>query len=217
MRIVVAAGVIALLLAGCSGGSRPTRPADALVVGTISDPVVIDGALASDQESLRVVAQIFEGLTALAPGSTRVVPKLALRWHASGNGKVWTFVLRRGVRFQDGTPFDAPAVCFNFNRWYGFTRELQGPDVTYYWREPHGAAPLPGRRRGSRRERELRRARLVRHRPPDRDGSLPARVVDARQGGRARPQRLVLGSAGAYATPRLPAARRPAGAARRAP
>ena len=136
-RLVIAVGAL-LLLAGCSGGSGPARPADALVVGTISDPVVIDGALASDQESLRIVAQIFEGLTALAPGSTRVVPKLALRWRPSGNGKVWTFVLRRGVRFQDGTSFDAPAVCFNFNRWYGFARELQDPDVTYYWREIFG-------------------------------------------------------------------------------
>ncbi len=137
VRVALAAGVLALL-AGCSGGGGPAEPADALVVGTISDPVVIDGALASDQESLRVVAQIFEGLTALAPGSTRVVPKLALRWRATGHGRVWTFALRRGVRFQDGTPFDASAVCFNFNRWYGFARELQNPDVTYYWREVFG-------------------------------------------------------------------------------
>jgi peptide/nickel transport system substrate-binding protein len=131
-------GLVAFLLAGCSGGGEPTRSGDTLVVATIADPVALDGALASDAESQQVVAQVVEGLTALAPGTTRVVRKLAVRWRASDGGRTWTFVLRRGVRFQDGTAFDARAVCFNFDRWYGFTGDLQDPDATYYWHEIFG-------------------------------------------------------------------------------
>ena len=74
---------------------------------------------------MRIADQILEGLVELAPGGTRVVPGLATSWKVSPDGRVWTFVLRRGVRFQDGTRLDAAAVCFNFERWYGFTGSLQ--------------------------------------------------------------------------------------------
>ena len=134
------AAVAVLGCIACSRGSthEPAARGSDLVVGTIADPIVLDGALVSDRESLRVVAQIFEGLTALAPGTTRVVPKLALRWTASEGGRTWTFVLRRRVRFQDGTRFDARSVCFNLGRWYRFRGSLQNPDATYYWHEIFG-------------------------------------------------------------------------------
>ena len=136
---VLAVVVSVFCLAGCSGGgSDSVERGDELVVVALSDAIALDGALVSDQSSLRVVAQIFEGLTALAPGTTRVVPKLALRWQARDGGRTWAFTLRRGVRFHDGTRFDAPAVCFNFDRWYRFRGSLQSPDASYYWRQVFG-------------------------------------------------------------------------------
>ena len=45
----------------------------------------------------------------------------------------WTFNLRQGVKFHDGTPFNAQAVCFNFNRWYNFTGAAQSPAASYYY------------------------------------------------------------------------------------
>src|SRR5204863_760965 len=48
--------------------------------------------------------------------STAVVPGLAESWQASPDGLAWTFKLRRGVRFHDGTPLDAAAVKFTFDR-----------------------------------------------------------------------------------------------------
>jgi glutathione transport system substrate-binding protein len=45
-----------------------------------------------------------------------IVPRLAERWETSADGKSWTFHLRKGVRFHDGTPFDAEAVRFNVER-----------------------------------------------------------------------------------------------------
>ena len=62
------------------------------------------------------------------PGTTTSSPALATAWKASNGGKTWTFKLRKGVKFHDGTPFNAAAVCANFDRWYNFTGAA--PDST---------------------------------------------------------------------------------------
>jgi peptide/nickel transport system substrate-binding protein len=111
---------------------------ETFVFGTTADPAVLDGALVSDGESLRAIDQMFEGLVATAPGSTEIVPSLATEWEASEDGTAWTFQLREGVTFHDGTPFNAEAVCYNFDRWYNFTGSFQNPDATYYWQTVFG-------------------------------------------------------------------------------
>ena len=69
----------------------------------------------------RVVQQIFESLVEddledEASPYTRLVPALADEHDISPDGLVYTFRLQKNVRFHDGTPFDAPAVIFNFER-----------------------------------------------------------------------------------------------------
>src|SRR5207253_2877907 len=125
-------GAGARVLAGNTG------QATTLVVGTEGDPVALDGALVSDGTSLRVLDQISEGLVDLKPGTLKVVPSLATSWKGTRQGAVWTFQLRHGVKFQDGTPFNAKAVCYNFNRWYGFKGSFTNPDATYYWQQVFG-------------------------------------------------------------------------------
>ncbi|HSI97992.1 MAG TPA: ABC transporter substrate-binding protein, partial [Gaiellaceae bacterium] len=120
---------LTVLTAGCGGGGD----GDTLTFGAAADPVVLDGALVSDGESLRVIDQIFETLVGLEPGTTRIVPELATSWEASDDGLEWTFELREDVTFHDGEPFNAEAVCFNFNRWYNFSGPLQSSSVSYYW------------------------------------------------------------------------------------
>jgi peptide/nickel transport system substrate-binding protein len=129
------AGALALSLAACGGdsGSDDSGGGDTLVFGASADPVILDGAYVSDGESLRAIRQIFEGLVDTAPGSTDIVPKLAESYDASDDGKVWTFKLREGVKFQDGTDFNADAVCANFERWYNFTGLQQADTVSYYY------------------------------------------------------------------------------------
>ena len=129
------AGALALSLAACGGdsGSEDSGGGDTLVFGASADPVILDGAYVSDGESLRAIRQIFEGLVDTAPGSTDIVPKLAESYDASDDGKVWTFKLREGVKFQDGTDFNADAVCANFERWYNFTGLQQADTVSYYY------------------------------------------------------------------------------------
>jgi peptide/nickel transport system substrate-binding protein len=109
-----------------------------LVFGTSADPVVLDGALVSDGESLRAIDQMFEGLVTLEPGTTEVVPGLAEDWEISDDGLTYTFHLRDGVTFHDGTEFNADAVCFNFERWYNFEGTFQNPAASYYWQTVFG-------------------------------------------------------------------------------
>jgi peptide/nickel transport system substrate-binding protein len=161
-RLIALVAMLAMLAAACGdnggttgddpsetgGSSEPTatdEPTDAvegegatMVFGTSSDPVVLDGILVSDGESLRAIDQMFEGLVTLTPGGTEVEPNLATEWTASDDGKEWTFTLRDGVTFHDGEPFNADAVCFNFDRWYNFEGSFQNPGATYYWQTVFG-------------------------------------------------------------------------------
>ena len=135
----------ALALGGCGGddgddegGGDGGESGGTLVFAGASDPVVIDGALVSDGESIRAVTQIFETLIGLKPGSTDLVPALATEWEVSPDAKAYTFTLRDGVKFHDGTDFNAEAVCFNFDRWYNFKGPLQSSSASYYWQSFFG-------------------------------------------------------------------------------
>lgn len=132
------AGALTLGLAACGGGDDDGGEASGESGGTLvfagsQDPVILDGSLVSDGESTRVINQIFEGLVRSEEGGTEIEPALAEEWEASADGLQWTFHLRDGVTFHDGEPFNAEAVCFNFERWYNFTGVLQSPAVSYYW------------------------------------------------------------------------------------
>lgn len=144
-RILVLLGLAgALSLVGYStAGSQQRVASNSLVFGASADPALLDPALISDGESLRVTNQIFQSLVGFKLGGSQVVPQLATSWKASPNGKVWTFNLRKGVKFSDGTPFNAAAVCFNYNRWYNFPGPLQNSGVSYYWNTVFGGFAHP--------------------------------------------------------------------------
>ncbi|MDQ1687350.1 MAG: peptide/nickel transport system substrate-binding protein [Frankiaceae bacterium] len=138
--LALALGGLLVAAAACGGSSNGSsnnngngKTGGTLVFGTSADPVSMDGAYVSDGESLRVVDQIFETLVTTKAGGTDPEPKLAESYTPSADGKVWTFKLRKNVKFHDGTPFNAAAVCFNFDRWYNFKGIQQSPSVSYYW------------------------------------------------------------------------------------
>ena len=128
------AALLVLVAAGTAGGASK---AGTLVFAGASDPTYLDPALVSDGESFRVTEQMFEGLVKLKPGTTKIVPSLATSWNLKG-GKVWTFNLRKGVKFHDGTPWNAAAACANFNRWYNWTGPFQDPSATFYYQATYG-------------------------------------------------------------------------------
>jgi peptide/nickel transport system substrate-binding protein len=110
---------IVLGLAAAACGCRAPLPAaggDRLVVARSTDAVSLDPARASDIESLEVAEQVYGRLVRFAAGRLEPEPDLATSWKVSDDGTVWTFELRPGVRFHDGTPFDANAVVFSFER-----------------------------------------------------------------------------------------------------
>jgi peptide/nickel transport system substrate-binding protein len=138
--LLLATALLVAAAAGCGGGDEGGGGGEGgtLVFAGASDPVVIDGALVSDGESIRVITQIFETLINLKPGTTELAPGLATEWEISPDAKTYTFTLRDGVTFHDGEPFNAEAVCFNFDRWYNFTGSFQNPSASYYWQTVFG-------------------------------------------------------------------------------
>jgi peptide/nickel transport system substrate-binding protein len=139
---VVAAGLVTAAGAGVSS----KRASNTLVFAGSADPALLDPSLISDGESLRVTDQIFNSLVGFKLGGTQVVPELATSWSFSKDHKTWMFKLRKGVKFSDGTPFNAAAVCVNFTRWYHFPAPLQNAALSYYWQTVFGgfANPAPG-------------------------------------------------------------------------
>jgi len=140
---IAVVAVAALAVAGCAESDRDNEGSgqstkDTLVFGTAGDPKVLDPSLASDGESLRVARQMYETLVKPEEGGTKVTPGLAESWTPDSTGTVWTFKLRSGVKFHDGTDFNAEAVCVNFNRWYNSTGLMQSADVTAYWQDVMG-------------------------------------------------------------------------------
>ena len=141
----VLALVLALALVGaaCSsggGGSTTGKKGGTFVFGASADPVSLDGPKVVDGESIRVVYQIFEGLVRTKDGGFDPVPSLAKSWKADAAATSWTFDLQSGVKFHDGTAFNAAAVCYNFERWYNFKGLLQSDSITYL--EPPIAAAV---------------------------------------------------------------------------
>jgi peptide/nickel transport system substrate-binding protein len=132
--LLLAALTFALVAASCGGDDdEGAGEGGTLVFAGAADPVVIDGALVSDGESIRVITQIFETLVGLKAGTTEVEPVLAESYEVNDDATVFTFKIREGVKFHDGTDLDAAAVCFNFDRWYNFKGPLQSASASYYW------------------------------------------------------------------------------------
>ena len=132
----------AVMLAAC-GSSGKSSKKSSFVFASSADPVLLDPALVSDGESLRITNQIFESLVGFKLGGSEVEPQLATSWTPSNGGKSWTFKLRSGVKFSDGTAFNAAAVCFNYDRWYNFPAALQNAAVSYYWNTVFGGFAHP--------------------------------------------------------------------------
>src|SRR6201996_4972329 len=108
-----------------------------------------------DTSAETAAAAIFDTLTTL-DDKGQPQPKLALSWAHSDDFKTWTFKLRPGVKFQDGTPFNAEAVKANFDRqkdpankcrcafYIAFIHDVQAPEeltVVYHLNDPQVNQP----------------------------------------------------------------------------
>ncbi|HEY9605764.1 MAG TPA: ABC transporter substrate-binding protein [Allocoleopsis sp.] len=128
--LTIVAFALAIVLANCNSPSNQTVnqptpasspeavPAGALVYGSGGQPANLEPGNITDGNSIIVQEQIYNRLLETKPGTMELVPGLATEWKPSEDGKTWTFKLRTGVKFHDGTDFNAEAVKFNVERWW---------------------------------------------------------------------------------------------------
>jgi peptide/nickel transport system substrate-binding protein len=127
--LVVAVAVLTVTLANCAQQTETpeagTSPASgspaaqtALVFGSGGEPVNLEPGNITDGNSIYVQQQIYDRLVDTEPGSTEIAPGLATEWTASEDGTTWSFKLREGVKFHDGTDLNAEAVKVNIERWW---------------------------------------------------------------------------------------------------
>ena len=115
--IMAAVFVMAFAFTGCtSGNSGGTSSKDTFIFAQGADPRGLDPAMIDDGESAMVIANVYEGLTKYNDKTTAIEPSLATSWDVSADGLEYTFHLRTGVKFQDGTPFNADAVKKSIDR-----------------------------------------------------------------------------------------------------
>jgi peptide/nickel transport system substrate-binding protein len=131
LGLVVALAGVACGSGGDQGGTGKTG--GTLKFGASADPTSFDPAYISDGESIRITYQIFESLMRTKLGGFDPEPLLAKSYSVTPDGLKYTFNLQQNVKFHDGTPFNADAVCYNFNRWYNFKGVQQSDSVSYYW------------------------------------------------------------------------------------
>ncbi|GHE24858.1 ABC transporter substrate-binding protein [Kitasatospora indigofera] len=127
----LAAAALLLSTVGCAATGSAAGAGDAasggrggtLVIGAtgkLPNPDTVIGGAGFEGKRL-VSFQIYEGLTRYDLSGTDAPPEitgaLAESWTVAADARTWTFALRKGVKFQDGTPFDADAVVFNLDRY----------------------------------------------------------------------------------------------------
>ena len=117
--LTLAVGAVAFDPAGMSAA----QAAGTLIWGMPAETDTLDPHATGGWSTYQITYQIFEGLvkedlTDASAATPALIPGLATSWTISDDGKTYTFSLREGVTFHDGTPFDAEAVKFNFERFW---------------------------------------------------------------------------------------------------
>lgn len=121
-RLAVAAVLVALAVAPATASARPaTRPANGptgtLTIAIGYEPASLDPVIDYDTAGNTYFGNVYDRLvSAVGSKKVKVAPDIATSWKESKDGKTWTFKLRPRVRFHDGSPVDARAVKFTFDR-----------------------------------------------------------------------------------------------------
>src|SRR6266481_8267677 len=121
---------------------RPTVAAKAggrLVFAARQDIDTLDPHITNRAATRKILIQFTDTLTVINPKDGKVLPGLAESWEVARDGKSYTFKLRKNVKFHDGTPFDAAAVKFTFDR---IQEPLGAPGVARAFLGPYDGADV---------------------------------------------------------------------------
>lgn len=98
-------------------------PSGVLSIAVATETSSLDPAVNYDAAGTIYLAAVYDGLVkAVGATTVQIVPNVATSWTTSKDGKTWTFQLRPGVKFHDGSPLNAAAVKFSFDRFLGAKR-----------------------------------------------------------------------------------------------
>ena len=95
--------------------AQAATPKDVMIVAQIAEPKSMDPATVTAVNDFRILMNLYDGLVRYRIGTLEVEPGLAESWTISDDGKVYTFSLRQGIKFHDGSPINAEAIKFNFD------------------------------------------------------------------------------------------------------
>jgi peptide/nickel transport system substrate-binding protein len=109
-------GMILLLAMGLMCFATSSIAKTTLVYGTTEKVTDMDPANAYDFHTWEIFYNIYQGLMGYPAGKTNLVPGLAESYDVVDGGKGYIFTLKSGVKFSDGTPFDANAVKWSIDR-----------------------------------------------------------------------------------------------------
>jgi ABC-type transport system substrate-binding protein len=123
MRRITAPWLLALVLASSltsvrTVGAQQPVAGGALTFAAGADPDSLDPQNTQSNPGEQVNRMMYDNLVRFN-AKMQIEPALAQSWTQSGDGLTWTFKLRKGVRFHDGTPLDAKAVKYFFDRVLG--------------------------------------------------------------------------------------------------
>jgi len=115
---------------GSSSGAAAGTPktGGTFTVELASSPDGLDPGAIGTHAAEEVTNQMYAELVSQSPAGA-YVPWLATSWSSNSDASVWTLNLRHGVTFQDGTPFNAAAVCFNFDRAISPSEQSKGAGI----------------------------------------------------------------------------------------
>lgn len=120
LKYVVLSVAVVLIIAGAYFVTRPAPPAltppKVLTIGMGTEPPILDPHRASGMPNLGILRLVMETPLDIHYETGQVLPCLVERWEASPDATTWTLYLRRNVKFHDGTPFNATAIKFTFER-----------------------------------------------------------------------------------------------------
>lgn len=116
LAVLVAAPIVALAVATAAFGGQRASSTATLTIVQFADPDTLDPAVANDTVAGKVVQNVYDRLVRVSPDGKTVLPSLAKSWTVSKDGRTYTFKLRTGVKFHDGSPLDAQAVRYSLQR-----------------------------------------------------------------------------------------------------
>lgn len=126
MRNLLLAGVCAAALMGNPAFADDIKQGGEMTVTYKDDVSTLDPAIGYDWQNWSMIKSLFDGLMDYVPGTTELRPDLAEAYEISGDGKIFTFKLRQGVKFHNGRELTAEDVKYSIERVVNPTTQSPG-------------------------------------------------------------------------------------------